>query len=82
MTVLDIRPAEDMSQFRLVLDPRQERRSTAAQWRHQTKDGTVFPVSITSWKKPFRGRAAQLVLARPEVVSEDGHRQGRRVSPK
>jgi two-component system, cell cycle sensor histidine kinase and response regulator CckA len=69
MTVLDIRPAEDGPHFRrLILDPRRRGQSTAGQWRHQTKNGTVFSVSITSWTLNFHGRQAELVLARPEAV--------------
>jgi PAS domain S-box-containing protein len=69
LTVFDLRPIEDLSRFRaVVLDPRRQKQSTAAPWRHKTKGGIVFPVSITSWKTTFHGRRAELVLARPEVM--------------
>ena len=64
MKLLDIRPYEDIGPFlRQWEHPRQ---SSAEKWRHIRKDGTVFPVSITSWELNFRGRRAELVLARGE----------------
>jgi PAS domain S-box-containing protein len=67
MTILDIRPAADIPELlRQTLDPRMRGSSTGEKWRHQAKDGTVFPVAITSWELTFRGRHAELVLARRE----------------
>ena len=68
MTILDIRPAMDVpGLLQRTRDPRlQEVQSTAENWRHQTKSGDVFPVAITSWNMTFRGRPAELVLARRE----------------
>jgi two-component system, cell cycle sensor histidine kinase and response regulator CckA len=67
MTILDIRPAGDMPELiRKVRDPGLQGASTAEKWRHQTKGGTVFPVTITSWELTFRGHPAELVLARKE----------------
>jgi PAS domain S-box-containing protein len=67
MTILDIRPAADITELlRQTLDPRLRGSSTGEKWRHQAKDGTVFPVAITSWELTFRGRHAELVLARRE----------------
>ena len=68
MKIVDIRPAEDVP---LLLRQTQVLRplgpSTGAHWRHRSRDGTVFPVAITSWELTFRGRAAELVLARREA---------------
>lgn len=67
MTLLDIRPAEDIAEFLRQTDhPRPTGPSTAEKWRHKTKDGTVVHVTITSWELTFRGRPAELVLARRE----------------
>jgi len=67
MTLRDIRPAEDVPELlRQTKDPRPMGESTGDQWRHMTKDGTVFPVAITSWEFIFRGKKAELVLARAE----------------
>lgn len=38
----------------------------AEKWRHKTKGGTVIPVIITSWELIYKGRPAELVLARRE----------------
>ncbi len=67
MTLLDIRPVEDIPEFLRETDPpRPLRQSTAERWRHKSKDGKCFPVVITSWELTFRGHAAELVLARRE----------------
>jgi PAS domain S-box-containing protein len=67
MKLLDIRPPEDIPEFlRQTPHPRPMGQSTAEKWRHKTKDGTIIPVIITSWELTFRGRPAELVLARRE----------------
>lgn len=67
MTLIDIRPIEDVPEFlRLTDHPRPTGESTAEKWRHKTKDGTVVPVIITSWELTYRGVPAELVLARRE----------------
>jgi PAS domain S-box-containing protein len=65
MTLLDIRPNQDIQVF--LHDWEHPRESTEENWRHVGKDGKVFPVSITSWELNFRGRQAELVMARREV---------------
>jgi PAS domain S-box-containing protein len=65
MRLCDIRPAEDLPEFlRQTPHPRPLGQSTAERWRHKARDGTVFPVIITSWQLTFRGQKAELVLAR------------------
>jgi PAS domain S-box-containing protein len=67
MTILQIRPAADMPELiRHTSNPDLQGQSTAEKWRHQTKNGIVFPVTITSWELTFRERPAELVLARRE----------------
>jgi len=67
MTLLDIRPAEDITGLiRATRDPRQ---STAESWRHKSKDGVVFSVVITSWELNFEGHPAEPVLARREGMA-------------
>jgi PAS domain S-box-containing protein len=71
MTLRDIRPAEDLPELlRHTPHPRPHGRSTAERWRHRTKSGVLFPVTITSWELTFRGRPAELVLARRETSGE------------
>jgi two-component system, cell cycle sensor histidine kinase and response regulator CckA len=65
VTILCIRPPEDIPELlRQTPHPRPRGQSTAEPWRHKTKSGTVFNVTITSWELTFRGRPAELVLAR------------------
>jgi PAS domain S-box-containing protein len=67
MTIVDIRPTEDVPELlRKTPSPRPWGPSTGDLWRHRTKNGVVFPVAITSWELTFRGRPAELVLARRE----------------
>ena len=65
MTLLDIRPHEDIEPF--LRSWEHPRESTAEKWRHAGKDGRTFAVSITSWTLIFRGHEAELVLARRET---------------
>jgi len=69
MTIADIRPDEDVP--RLRQETAHPHSSTGEQWRHRRKDGTVFPVAITSWQIVFHGTTAELVLARPTQPSQD-----------
>jgi PAS domain S-box-containing protein len=65
MTTLEIRPKADIPELlRRTLNPPPQGPSRAEKWRHQTKNGTVFPAAITSWELTFHGRHAELVLAR------------------
>lgn len=65
MTVLDIRPKEDVERF--LKSWKHPHDSTAEKWWHIGRDGRAFPVSITSWKLSFEGHEAELVLARKDV---------------
>lgn len=68
MTLSHIRPAEDIPEFLRQGDkPRPMGQSTAEKWRHKTKDGTVVGVIITSRELTYKGRPAELVLARRET---------------
>lgn len=69
MSIFDTR-GEDQPRFRKKLDERLQVPRTAERYIHQAKTGNVFPVSITSWQLTFRGREAELVLARREDCAE------------
>ncbi len=64
MTVLDIRPNDEVSRF--LHSWKHPHESTAEQWWHVGKNGLLFAVSVTSWDLSFRGQKAELVLARRE----------------
>lgn len=69
LTILDIRPVEDVpAVLRLTLDPGQRRATVERKHRHKTKDGDVFSVFITSWELTFHGRPAELVCALPLAI--------------
>jgi len=62
MTVLDIRPRQDVERF--LQSWKHPHDSTAEKWWHIGRDGRAFAVSITSWRLSFEGHEAELVLAR------------------
>jgi hypothetical protein len=68
MTLRDIRPTADVPELlRQTEHPRPLGQSTAEKWRHRTRYGDVFEVTITSWELTFHERQAELVLARRET---------------
>jgi PAS domain S-box-containing protein len=81
MTILDIRPAEDISALvKETLDPARRGPSNREEWRHKMKDGTVFPVEITSWELIFKGRKAELVRAVPIAERCEAIHEGTQVT--
>jgi PAS domain S-box-containing protein len=77
MTTLDIGPTTDIPNLlRSPLHYRLQGDSTAQRRRHQAKNGTVFPVAITSWKLTFHGRQAELVRARTDALVDTGVSNG------
>ncbi|HEY6245694.1 MAG TPA: PAS domain S-box protein [Pyrinomonadaceae bacterium] len=63
MTIEDIRPSQDVQVLRKYLENTNPHFNQAGEWRHQTKDGTVITVEITSNRLDFEGRRAVFVLA-------------------
>ena len=62
MSLRDVRPADDVTALeeRVLALPKSYHQT--GQWRHRKKDGTVFPVEITSHTLRFDGHAARRVL--------------------
>ena len=63
MTVLDLRPPEDVAEFLRQLQAHTLPFRAVGRLRHRKKDGTVFPVDIYAQQINFAGRKARLVLA-------------------
>jgi PAS domain S-box-containing protein len=63
MTIVDIRPAEDVDELRRQIDDRERTYVPSRIWRHRRKDGSVIDVAITSNAVEFRGRPVRVVLA-------------------
>ncbi|HSD46026.1 MAG TPA: PAS domain S-box protein, partial [Pyrinomonadaceae bacterium] len=63
MTIMDIRPAEDVQLLADYLARRTADVDHAGQWRHRKKDGTIINVEITANRLTFAGRPAEFVLA-------------------
>ena len=62
MTIMDIRPPEDVQKLADHLASRGESVDYAGEWRHRKKDGTIINVDITANRLSFAGRAAEFVL--------------------
>jgi PAS domain S-box-containing protein len=63
MTVLDIRPPEDVPAVRDRVLHYEEKRRLPNEWRHLTKDGRLIDVEVTGQKISFEGREALIILA-------------------
>jgi PAS domain S-box-containing protein len=64
MGIRDIRPPEDIPQLLANIAQTRRRLDFSGEWRHRRKDGTVFPVEITSHELVHNGRSARLVVAK------------------
>jgi len=71
MTVLEIRPSEEIVTFLHDWQHPQERGGERR--RHVGRDGKVLPVSITSRVLTFRGRKAEVVLAKCDETDAAGN---------
>jgi two-component system cell cycle sensor histidine kinase/response regulator CckA len=71
MTVMDIRPLEDIPALLENILRVGDKRDEAGVWTHRKKDGTLIDVEITSHPFAFAGRASELVLAHD--VTEQKH---------
>ncbi len=69
MSVLDIRPAEDISALKSSLSSRPQGRDKAGVFRHRKKDGSVFYVDVTSHEIVFLGKKAILAICK-DVTSQ------------
>jgi two-component system cell cycle sensor histidine kinase/response regulator CckA len=71
MSILDIRPAEDVPPLleRLSAPP-----PRISNWRHRRKDGTLFEAEVTSTHLMLDGRDASLVLARNVSATRSAQR--------
>jgi PAS domain S-box-containing protein len=63
MTVLDIRPAEEVPTLLSYLAAHPQRYLAAGRWKHQTKDGSLIDVEVSWQKLDFAGRPAYMVMA-------------------
>ena len=63
MSVLDIRPAEDIELLKSKLGTGLQGVQHFGQWRHRTKDGSILEVDVTSYTFELNGRTVRLVLA-------------------
>jgi PAS domain S-box-containing protein len=65
MTILDIRPSEDIPPLLREELLRHRHDADSEVWRHRARDGRLFKAHITSRELLFYGRRAELVIATP-----------------
>lgn len=66
LTILDIRPVEEIQPLlHQVFDPNYKTGPGGELWTHRRKNGTTFPVRVTSRPLIFKGRRATMVSAAP-----------------
>jgi len=63
MTLMDIRPYEDVPAMLKSTLPARDSAHNAGIWRHRTKDGQLIHVDITESPLEFEGQPAGLILA-------------------
>jgi PAS domain S-box-containing protein len=72
MTILDIRPVDDVQLIvNVTLHPQRKGATHNQLWRHRRKDGRVFWVEITSEEVRFQGRPAEVVIAIEAMPSDE-----------
>jgi len=65
MTILDIRPSEDVPALREFLEsPIEPDKPRSGTWRHRARDGSIFAIESSASGIRFKGREATLVTAR------------------
>jgi len=63
MTILDIRPLEDVQRFKQILSEMDSGLHRAGVWRHRKKNGDIIEADVSSQLITFEGHNARLVLA-------------------
>jgi PAS domain S-box-containing protein len=72
LTILDIRPVEEIQRLlHQVFDPNYNAGPSGELWTHRRKNGTTFPVRVTSRPLIFEGRRAQIVRSVPVDPKEE-----------
>lgn len=80
MSIMDIRPAEDVERLRESVSQTRRGREQAETWRHRTKDGRIIQVEIVLKDMAFDGREARLVIAHDVTEKEALRKQADQVS--
>lgn len=62
LTIKEIRPPEDVALLLSELPQITRQQNFASEWRHQRKDGQVFPVEVVSHALVHNGRSARLIV--------------------
>lgn len=71
MTILDIRPPEDVPALLASLPTLKGRLDHEDLWRHRRKDGAVFQVEVSSHETTYDGKVARIVLAHDVTAKKE-----------
>lgn len=77
LSVLDIRPSEEVSSFRKIAGTGRGTYDTGRTWRHVRSDGTVMDVVAYSQPVEYRGKAA-VIAAIVDVTEQKRHERNLR----
>jgi PAS domain S-box-containing protein len=65
LTLVDIRPVQDIPRVLHATLWHPQATTEPTMWRHQAKNGEIFPVVITSRNTMFNGKKAEIVRTEP-----------------
>lgn len=80
LSVLDLRPEEDIPRFSEVVNEASHGRKDPGVWRHRLKDGSLIDVEVTTDDIAFDGRQGRLVLASDITTRLTAERELARIS--
>lgn len=80
LSVLDLRPDEDIPRFSEVVNEESHGRKDPGVWRHVLKDGSLIDVEVTTEDIVFDGRRGRLVLASDITAKLTAERELARIS--
>lgn len=80
MSVLDIRPEEDIARLSQVVHQPSCNRKDGGSWRHKRKDGSLLEIEIVSDDIVFDGRPGRLVMASDITARLAAERELARIS--
>ncbi|GEM_PF-793607 len=75
MTVMEIRPAEDIEKLQTALEEISTRNSTNAEVKHRRKDGTLIDVQVSWHEFYYDSHRAVLVVAQDITESKQAHEE-------
>lgn len=77
MTILEIRPEEEIAKLKKSIDPGSPLLSSSSGWKHKTKSGKILEVDIYSHAILFDGKNCRLIVANDVTEKKKAEEQYR-----